>query len=111
MKQRRKRGRGNRNYRKGRRFEYVERDYQAEQGFWVQRAYGSYGIWDVLATNGIITRFIQVKSSEKRRSIKSYKKDIARLKEIAAGPGVERLLVLYAPVKPGVKTPRQELKV
>lgn len=100
----------NKNYERGRYFEYQERDYQESKGLWAERSYASKGTFDVIATDGKVTRFIEVKSY-KGRLRKSFKEAMERLGAVPAGPNVERLLVIYGPVKPGVETPRQEIVV
>ncbi len=103
-----KRG-GRKNYRTGRRYEYKERDYWQDCGYYSERAYASKGVWDVLATNGEVTVFVQVKTFKSREP--EYRDDIDRLRTIPKGSGVRRLLVVYGPRKSGVKTPRKVIEV
>lgn len=98
------------NYEQGRRYEYEEIKYWTKKGYFSHRRWGSIGVYDVLATNGKETIFIQVKSF-RTRVRGTYQADIKRLKEIPRGTGVRRILVVYGPIRAGLKTPRKEQEV
>lgn len=90
------------NYEKGRYYEYKERDYWRALGYYAARAYGSYGAWDVVASNGQRTLFIQVKSSEKSVGPNKIREAQARFirDRIPNGPNVDRMVVIYQKHKP-----------
>lgn len=102
------------NYEAGRYYEYKERDRLRAEGWWAERQYGSYGVFDVLATNGTVTLFVEIKSSKKKVTQATVRAAIKRLKTIpktealgAKGPTVRRLLVTYS----GRPAIRREIEV
>lgn len=101
----------NRNYATGRDYEYKERDYWREKGWYAQRSHGSKGPWDVYAVSpdGKTVYWIQVKTYRNTRP--DYHDDVVRLKELPAGPASKRLLVIYGPRRKGRKTPRRAYEV
>lgn len=62
-------------YVKGRAIEYKVMDFLKGKGYAVTRAAGSKGVFDVIAYNARVVRFIQVKLTAKR-NVKQYKKEL-----------------------------------
>jgi Holliday junction resolvase len=99
----------NKNYQQGYRFEKIEQKYWEDRGYYVCRAYGSKGDFDLIAFNSKEVVAISVKSFRTKRG--SYKADSVRLSNLTKSPGLRRIRAEHGPIVRGVKTPRREIEV
>jgi Holliday junction resolvase len=83
----------NKNYLSGRRKEYELKKMLENQNFTVLRTAGSKGVFDLIAFDTDSIRFIQVKSS--RRKKKTYKQEIERLKFVQLPDHCTKELWIY----------------
>lgn len=82
-----KRGGGNKLYKKGLYYENKARKELEAQGFYIIRSAASKGLWDIVAINNNIVRFIQVKTNDlprlnERKNLANFKCPINSTKEI-----------------------------
>lgn len=67
-----------------------------QQGYWVERMYGSRGTFDIIACRGLVTRLIQIKSSKQFHKAPEtvrnvYKDDIHRMELIEFHSGIREI--------------------
>lgn len=80
-------------YSSGRRAEYSAIRFLSERGYGTVRSAGSKGVFDVVAYNDAIVRFIQIKSTKSKRP--SYKKDVSQITETQVPEFASRELWVY----------------